>query len=136
MELSAVNGAAEPQVVFRGKKPKVYRRRVDGDKDVTNIADDDKMSEASEAEKEASDRGLPVSEILRLRNARKSRLRGVGFSKDSAGGSTVPESEESSLALMIQEEEQKAAGSSASDVVGKRFAPQTGLAGELVNRHM
>lgn len=156
MESTASEATPEPQVVFRGKKRKTYRQRTEpiGDNDdlkaVVESPSQDTLAPAApknansaspapipiedSAEEET---GLSVAEVLRLRNARKSRLGGVKFgagnnaSGDSAadGGDALDE-----LTLMIREEESKAMDVAAG--VKSRFAPQTGLAAEIVNKHM
>jgi len=129
-----------PQVVFRaGKKRKNYRQRpVDGETledqaaPTSESADQPRPALAANEEEEQSS----VAEALRLRNARKSKLRGVGFRPED--GWSKPQSEdnsEQSLVLRNAPED----GLSPADVIagmGRRFAPQTGLAGELVNKHM
>ena len=108
-----------------------------------------------EEEEEEEEKGLSVAEVLRLRNARKSRLGGVKFSAvDSAGssrGGTADvhgfgaEGDEygnnggtDDLSLMIREEENRVVERSSTAAAGvkTRFAPQTGLSGELINKHM
>lgn len=80
-----------------------------------------------------TEEGFSVADIIRRRNARKSRIKGVGFGADDAQSSAANADDE--LSLMIREEEQKAIDL-ASGGVNKRFTAQTGLTGELVNRHM
>ncbi|KAI1107886.1 hepatocellular carcinoma-associated antigen 59-domain-containing protein [Jackrogersella minutella] len=144
----------EPQVVFRGKKRKTYRQRPEPASDT----EEPKSVEAPQREKSATasdaptptqsedateeEKGLSVAEILRLRNARKARLGGVKFgagSNHTSGDATAAAIAEAGdglddLSLMIREEENKALDISSS--VKKRFAPQTGLATEIVNKHM
>lgn len=84
---------------------------------------------------------LSVAEVLRLRNSRRAKLRGVELRADVG-----PPKEEVALADAGEEEMAMVVGGIAppaavstekiSGGVGKRFAPQTGLVGELVNRHM
>ncbi|KAL7629208.1 hypothetical protein AAE478_000728 [Parahypoxylon ruwenzoriense] len=100
----------------------------------------------SENTSKEEEEGLSVAEALRLRNARKSRLGGVKFGGGSSSASgdatTAAAAAEGSevlddLSLMIREEESKAMDMSAATAgVKNRFAPQTGLATELVNKHM
>ncbi len=89
--------------------------------------------------------GLSVAEVLRLRNLRKSRLGGVKFSvadsappMTAAGGEEDGNNYDDELSLMIREEESRVLERSSSAAAGvtKRFAPQTGLSGELINKHM
>ncbi|KAF3344798.1 hypothetical protein VdG2_06984 [Verticillium dahliae VDG2] len=76
----------------------------------------------------AEDDEPSIAEALRLRTLRKSRLNGVGFRAQTR------EDEPSSSAALIpkpQDEETAPDGG-----ITNRFAPQTGLVGELVNKHM
>lgn len=126
-------------VVFRGKKRKFFRQRL-AEEETTEPAN----SVAQSIEKQddaiappltltAADEGRSVAEIIRQRNARKSRARGVGFGTDDTRGTMANPDDE--LSLMIREEEQKAVNL-ASGGVNKRFAAQTGMTSDLVNRHM
>lgn len=94
---------------------------------------------------EEDERGLSVAEVLRRRNARRSRLGGVKFSAiDSAppvggaAGGELDYNNNDDLSLMIREEEGHVLERSSSAAAGvtKRFAPQTGLSSELINKHM
>lgn len=149
--------APEPQVLFRGKKRKGQYRQRATDDDVPTLTTEvsqsgdaarvdgtsapsaeDRPSEStrSEAQAAADEEGVSVAELLRRRNARKSRLRGVGFAPQDAQGSGGSISFEDDLSLMIREEEQKAAVDVSAGGMGKRFSAQTGHVGELVNKHM
>ncbi|KAI0136428.1 hypothetical protein BJ170DRAFT_677304 [Xylariales sp. AK1849] len=126
-------------VVFRGKKRKLYRQRP-AEEENTSKADiapelpgqQDNIPSKEQAPPQSED-GMSVAEIIRQRNARKSRLRGVGFGTDDALAGTFNADDE--LSLMIREESQKALDLSTGGV-SKRFTAQTGLTGELVNKHM
>lgn len=142
----------QPQVVFRGKKRKTYRQRAEPTSDdITNEASNTTTSEAqrpvtaspsNQAEtattEEEKESGLSVSEVLRLRNARKARLGGVKFGGHTPNVSDAPKADNGEalddLSLMIREEEGKVMDVAAG--VQKRFAPQTGLSTEIVNKHM
>ncbi|XXG94791.1 hypothetical protein Hte_001049 [Hypoxylon texense] len=157
MESTASEATPEPQVVFRGKKRKTYRQRTEpiaedvGSKatavespsqDASTPAAPRNADNASPAPIPSEDAaeeetGLSVAEVLRLRNARKSRLGGVKFGAgNTATGDAAADGGESldELTLMIREEESKALDVAAG--VKRRFAPQTGLAAEIVNKHM
>ncbi|KAK3487323.1 hepatocellular carcinoma-associated antigen 59-domain-containing protein [Neurospora crassa] len=83
--------------------------------------------------------GLSVAEVLRLRNAKKHRLGGVAF---RAGDEFSPTVQNAEQAIVLHDG--VGGGSGGGQVqeaailggVAKRFAPQTGMVGELVNRHM
>ncbi|RYO77711.1 hypothetical protein DL764_010185 [Monosporascus ibericus] len=101
-------------------------------------------------EEEDEEVGLSVAEVLRLRNLRRSKLGGVKFSANDAltrGAGDAPAEEQQQegmndeLSLMIREEESRVLERSRTTAAaiadaGKRFAPQTGLSGELINKHM
>ncbi|KAI1279187.1 P-loop containing nucleoside triphosphate hydrolase protein [Xylaria sp. FL0933] len=145
---SPVEEAASP-IVFRGKKRKSYRQRHGAEDEASPASVDAVAVDAATAtsaqasppdpiatptEKER-DEALSLSEALRLRTARKSRLRGVTFGADNnaqAGGSEGGDDE---LSQMIREEEKKVIEQSIA-AANKRFAPQTGLSGEILNKHM
>ncbi|KAI1356796.1 P-loop containing nucleoside triphosphate hydrolase protein [Xylaria sp. FL0043] len=140
---------APSPIVFRGKKRKFYRQRHGAEDEASPVSIDAAAVDAADAtsaqaspsdpianptEKER-DEALSLSEALRLRNARKSRLRGVTFGADNntqAGGSEAGDDE---LSQMIREEEKKVIEQSIA-AANKRFAPQTGLSGEILNKHM
>ena len=147
------DGAPAPQVVFRGKKRKTYRQRAadEAEKPIEEAGGDARPAmatataagdhdggpcdrTAADDQAEADEAGISVAEVLRRRNARKSRLRGVGFRPDDARGER-PHGDSDDLALMIREEEQKALNQPTLDV-SKRFTAQTGLVAEIVNKHM
>ncbi|KAI1096077.1 P-loop containing nucleoside triphosphate hydrolase protein [Rostrohypoxylon terebratum] len=144
----------QPQVVFRGKKRKTYRQRAEPTSEDITIANEASTPTTVEAQQSAiaspknqaeattteeeKESGLSVSEVLRLRNARKARLGGVKFGGHAPNSSDAPKSDNGEafddLSLMIREEEAKVTDIAAG--VQKRFAPQTGLSTELVNKHM
>ncbi|KAI1382327.1 hepatocellular carcinoma-associated antigen 59-domain-containing protein [Hypoxylon crocopeplum] len=159
MDTTTSEVTPELPVVFRGKKrkAKTYRQRSEpaGDDEVLKSAEapqtelvaavSDAPLKANAAPTQSGDsvdeeKGLSVAEVLRLRNARKSRLGGVKFGAGSNHGpseaATATEGGEflDDLSLMIREEEIKALDIASG--VRKRFAVQTGQATELVNKHM
>ncbi|KAI1736959.1 hypothetical protein F4680DRAFT_430755 [Xylaria scruposa] len=143
---SPVADPARP-IVFRGKKRKTYRQRsgteaedeaTDPVRDAPNVAGAHASASgpvATSTDRE-DDETLSISEALRLRNARKSRLRGVTFGVDSGAQAGGAEGGDDELSQMIREEEKKAMEQSVTAAANKRFAPQTGLSGEIVNKHM
>ncbi|RNJ61207.1 hypothetical protein D7B24_000060 [Verticillium nonalfalfae] len=76
----------------------------------------------------AEDDESSIAEALRLRNLRKSRLNGVGFRAQ-----TREDEPSSSTALIPKPQDEETAPDGG---ITNRFAPQTGLVGELVNKHM
>ena len=127
--------AVTPQILFRpGKKRKIYRQRAE---DVEARDDGEPTAPLAAPPDEAAasedDKTLSVAEVVRLRNIRKGKLRGVEFRADDASrAGTSPENTEQSLVL------HDAGPSEVEPIAGmsRRFAPQTGMVGELVNRHM
>jgi hypothetical protein len=127
-----------PVFFRRGKKRKAYRQRTEEDE--PSIAEGASSivtapAPASLAPEDDTEERF-VAEALRLRNARKHRNGGVAFgagpSSNGEGSSMTDENPERSMVL-----HDNADGDSA--ILGgitQRFAPQTGLVGELVNKHM
>lgn len=92
-----------------------------------------KEDQPSDAEKEdVEDAGASVAELLRLRNARKNKTRGVDLRAES--GLKVEEEPATSTDLVMRED--AAASAAVIAGLGRRFAAQTGLVGEVVNRHI
>lgn len=133
-------GAEPAPVLFRpAKKRKLYRHRseegelanTDGASGslpttvvVTDGAQDDNGEERS------------VADVLRLRNARKHRTGGVAFragpSLNAESSTMTYENPDRSMVLHdIADGDSTILGG-----ITQRFAPQTGLVGELVNKHM
>ncbi|KAH8884011.1 hypothetical protein GQ53DRAFT_798035 [Thozetella sp. PMI_491] len=143
--------SGEPQVVFRGKKRKIYRQRVDerdGEAGSSEHATTDAQLAASTQDNDGQattapedgtgDDGISVSELLRIRNARRSKHGGVSFSaaqssRHEGDGTDADADREHSL---LPHEDAELAQSQDGFGMSRRFAPQTGLVGELVNKHM
>ena len=132
----------EPQIVFRaGKKRKAYRQRpADQDAPVAEepsaaasraVANDEGEGGAEANKSEGDEEGLSVAEALRLRNARRTRLGGVGFSATAAAAAANDDEAQRSLVL-------RGEGVDPLELhdMSRRFAPQTGLVHEMVNKHM
>ncbi len=139
---------SEPQVLFRpGKKRKIYRHRTDGAEGQgdlngsageTSEAGADTKAKISDDDEDTSAAGtaLSVAEALRLRNARRRRLGGVEFRREDVPRTDfLGENSETSLALRDGEVDTNP-GAEAAMSISTRFAPETGLIGELVNKHM
>ncbi|KXX79093.1 hypothetical protein MMYC01_203033 [Madurella mycetomatis] len=150
MTTTSPESEPQPQVVFRlGKKRKSYRRRPEDLENTTNNSGEittDTTPTATisapitPAQQDEDEEGLSVAEVLRLRNARKHKHGGVGFraGPSSLGDdrATSKENTEQSLVLHDGAEAHPGAETAIVGGISKRFAPQTGLAGELVNKHM
>lgn len=142
MEMESEN--TEPQVVFRpSKKRRNFRQRAE--QPITNEdgaatqaavpsaqAQDEQVKPNDDLDATSDTEGISVAEALRLRNARKSRLKGVGFRPES----TIPRGEESNAERSLVLKSDANAADHLEYGVAKRFAPQAGLVGELVNKHM
>ncbi|AEO65731.1 uncharacterized protein THITE_2113051 [Thermothielavioides terrestris NRRL 8126] len=141
-------GEATPPVLFRsGKKRKMYRLRADQPIDESNggAATEtgpaaSSTTHAASANYDENDEGLSVAEVLRLRNARKHRSGGVGFRAGPSSHGDEPatgeQDSEQSVVLHGSADAQQGAEAALIGGISKRFAPQTGLVGELVNKHM
>ncbi len=146
--IDAENEAA-PQVVFRpGKKRKIYRQRAEEPE--STLSNGETPTQASPTtstsafatptgpDEDAA--GLTVAEALRLRNLRKHKHGGVGFraGPSGLGGDRAGGEENSEMGLVLHGNSDAQLGAETAVIGGisKRFAPQTGMVGELVNRHM
>ncbi|EAQ90844.1 hypothetical protein CHGG_02779 [Chaetomium globosum CBS 148.51] len=136
-----------PQVVFRpGKKRKIYRQRpTELDSAISNdeITNEPGLASSSRptaaVEQDEDDQNLSVADVIRLRNSRKHRHGGVGFSTGPSGlgdDRATREDSERSLVLHGSADAQQGAEAAVIGGISKRFAPQTGMVGELVNKHM
>ncbi|CRJ85937.1 hypothetical protein BN1723_000043 [Verticillium longisporum] len=121
------------QPLFRAsrKRKATYRRqRQEDDSEPTTDTPPPLADAASPAlpSTTAEDDEPSIAEALRLRNLRKSRLNGVGFRAQ-----TREDEPSSSTALIPKTQDEETAPDGG---ITNRFAPQTGLVGELVNKHM
>ena len=140
----------EPAIRFRaGKKRKAYRQRIEHDDDNNNNNTEDSTAQATQTQAEArdpssatqiqdDDNEASVAAALRLRNARRGRLNGVGF-KSAARPDNANDDEASSERALVPHTggaypapEKDAATLS----VANRFMHQTGLVADLNDRHM
>lgn len=118
-------------VIFRSKRkrPTLRSRREDAEPDATpaNFSRAEGAESGAEGEEDVS-----VAEVLRQRR-RQGRLRGVAAASESAHPRDDVGDGEVEGALV------RARDATSPEAVGGisgRFAPQTGLVGELVNKHM
>ncbi|KAK4449432.1 hepatocellular carcinoma-associated antigen 59-domain-containing protein [Podospora aff. communis PSN243] len=136
--MASPEAESAPVLFRRGKKRKAYRQRTEEDEpSITEGASSTATAPAPTSfapEDDSEERS--VAEALRLRNARKHRNGGVVFragpSSNWEGSGMTDENPERSMVI-----HDSADGDSA--ILGgitQRFAPQTGLVGELVNKHM
>ncbi|KAK0737655.1 hepatocellular carcinoma-associated antigen 59-domain-containing protein [Apiosordaria backusii] len=150
MTTTSSEATPEPQVVFKaGKKRKAYRQRIEEPESATTggqnaaepttatvpaVAGSETQTTAAE---EDGEKGLSVTEVLRLRNSRKHKIGGVGFR--ARLGQTIRDIDDGSAATEEQSLVVHGGAETEPEVFGgitQRFAPQTGLVGELVNKHM
>lgn len=88
-------------------------------------------SAVTEAQADDDPSSQSIAEALRLRNLRKSRLKGVGFRpQDGRNAKHDAANPERGLTHGNQDADAVELG------IAGRFAPQTGTVGELVNKHM
>ena len=140
MESTECDTPAESQVpAFRpGKKRKIYRQRAEDADDAPLDAPRTTSELPSIPDPRPSQDALPTSDAEEhvslsaiRRQARKGRLGGVAF---RAGPSRADEHSENTEQSLVMHD-----GSADTPIIGgitKRFAPQTGMVGELINKHM
>lgn len=123
--------APDTPVIFRSKRkrPTLRSRREESERDTTpaNVSGGEGAGSGKEGEEDVS-----VAEVLRQRR-RQARLRGVGVTSESVHPRDSVEDEEGE-GLMVPGRD--AMSPEAVGGISGRFAPQTGLVGELVNKHM
>lgn len=151
MSTAGAETDAVPQVVFRhGKKGKSYRQRGEVSSSATagsETADQAEQgtsttADAATIERDEDEEGLSVAEVLRRRNARKHKHGGVGFRAGPSApgtGDAVTNEENTERGLVLRGNTDTAEQGPEATIVGgieKRFARQTGLVGDLVNKHM
>jgi hypothetical protein len=143
----------EPPVVFRStKKRKAYRQRAEDldtapstsitetNGDVVDALGPSKQD--SQPPENVEKDSLSVAEALRLRNARRSKLNGVGYKSNQGPLSAASDDQgngEDDRSLVVRnatDEGQPPQAEAAPVAVAKRFSAQTGYSGELVNKHM
>ncbi|KAH7162979.1 hypothetical protein B0J13DRAFT_25968 [Dactylonectria estremocensis] len=138
--------ADEPVIRFRaGKKRKAYRQRTD-DNDDDDSNNNNNLSTAEPAPKtleallsDAAAHGAAVRDessvaaALRLRTARRSRIRGgVGFTT----AAKQDEQASGERALVLQSADGASDGEVGLRSVGERFTHQTGLLADMNDKHM
>ncbi|KAL2154061.1 hypothetical protein VTH82DRAFT_2737 [Thermothelomyces myriococcoides] len=151
MSTAGAETDAVPQVVFRhGKKGKSYRQRGEVSSSATagsETADQAEQgtsttADAATIERDENEEGLSVAEVLRRRNARKHKHGGVGFRAGPSApgtGDAVTNEENTERGLVLRGNTDTAEQGPEATIVGgieKRFARQTGLVGDLVNKHI
>lgn len=149
MEAPAAEPTEPVQVMFRpAKKRKIYRHRSE-EGEATAVANSATAIDAPSTtasvqapltELKRDDDPSSVAEALRLRNLRKHRHGGVAFragtSSHGESGDTIDVNTERGLVLHGGSDEAQHDESMILGGINRRFAAQTGLVGELVNKHM
>lgn len=140
MELSPVEPPIDDTVRFRsGRKRKTYRQRVDAvdhdDKDPVAEARPSQDAGPSEEQRQRQhtddDEDGGVGAAVRSRNARRARIRGVGFSSDCRADGDVGTADRT---LVLGSRENDDTGHAVT--IADRFTHQTGLLAELDDKHM
>ncbi|KAH6998134.1 hypothetical protein BKA56DRAFT_566907 [Ilyonectria sp. MPI-CAGE-AT-0026] len=132
--------AGEPVIRFRaGKKRKAYRQRIDDDDNTAEPAPTSLEAQAPDAVAHTvtkadgdSDGESSVAAALRLRNARRGRLRGVGLKN------TPRHDDETSgeRALVLRDPDGAPEKEASLSSVANRFTHQTGLLADMNDKHM
>ena len=119
-------------IIFRSKRkrPTLRSRREEPERDETpaNVSGGEGAASGEEGDEDVS-----VAEVLRQRR-RQGRLRGVGVTSEGALQRVGGEDDEEEEGLVVRGRD--ATSPEAVGGISGRFAPQTGLVGELVNKHM
>jgi hypothetical protein len=126
-------GTADEPIRFRpGKKRKIYRQREDS----SHRAAESTVPLAAARDNNPSedeDERTSAAAALRLRNARKARAGGVGFS--ATGSRLDPASDSTSSALVASRAAQHGEAAVVQGITN-RFTHQTGLVSSLNDKHM
>jgi hypothetical protein len=143
--MASPEGQSAPVLFRPGKKRKAYRQRAEEEEPTIDEGASSSVppSTASTAPGVAPDEDndeRSVADALRLRNARKHRHGGVAFragpSSHGDGSGTTTENTNRSIVLHDSTDGARQGDSAILGGITQRFAPQTGLVGELVNKHM
>jgi hypothetical protein len=137
----------DPETATAAAADKPTETTTHGDpKDGASATTDQQTADQDDAETR-----LPVAEVLKLRNARKHKLTGVEFRAEHGGSgsgddftrATSEDASSDQRKIVLYggngaADPQQPDGATAVVLGGisERFAPQTGLVGELVNKHM
>lgn len=147
---SAAEPAAENPVIFRAsKKKKAYRQRPQ-EPDETTAADTNPVAASAPAPPEApsaprpaddddEETGISVAEAIRRRNAKKHKLGGITFHARTLAPAHDSVDENTERGMVLHDAENALKSQRDADMpfgISTRFAPQTGLVGELVNKNM
>lgn len=129
---SPATSAPDARVIFRAKRkrPTLRTRQDEHAPDATSPragpADDATGGDGADEE------DVSVAEVLRQRR-KQARLRGAGHATENA---LTRDDDGGEQGVMSAEERRALSPDAVTGGISGRFAPQTGLVGELVNRHM
>ena len=124
-----------PAIVFRAPKKRKYRQKLpESDYAATEnpIVKKEAADEPSTPDTKDDQDAIHLSDALRLRKARKNRPKGITFRAH------IPGQNKEWVGIKDEAREEDGDRSAEGDMVSiyKRFVPQTGTNGELVNKHM
>ena len=124
-------------IVFRSKRkrPTLRSRHEEHVADATSPDPATGHDVASWNDDKTDDQGVSVAEVLRQRR-RQARLRGAGLVSDYTSTRDGGEDESGEQGAIAAREGRPTSPDAVVGGITNRFAPQTGLVGELVNRHM
>ena len=147
-EPDAAAAAAQAPIHFRaGKKRKAYRQRPDADASSSipdepdaprQTADQDAISSAAVPDRDDHDvdESAVAAAVRRAaRNARRARVRGVGFTSGARADDDDDAAARAEQALVLRDQDAEDGGAVVSGITG-RFTHQTGLVSDLSDRHM
>lgn len=118
-------GATAPEIKFRaGKKRKAYRQRTDDEEASTSKSQTEDHKTTSPERNDDDEPSVAVA--LKLRNVRKSRLRGVNFTTTRPDSSTS-----TALIPHVPDESEPPIGG-----IANRFTHQTGVLADINDKHM
>lgn len=129
--------APDPPVVFRSKRkrPTLRTRHEEHAAGATSPRAATGDDVASKAVEEEDERDVSVAEVLRQRR-KQAKLRGAGLAPEHVSARGAGEDEGGEQSVVEAGERRMTSPDAVVGGISNRFAPQTGLVGELVNRHM
>ncbi|KND95365.1 hypothetical protein TOPH_00182 [Tolypocladium ophioglossoides CBS 100239] len=132
---SSQDAAPSPVRFKASKKRKAYRQRLDGGRDsprphATPGSEAPPASSETHADGPGEDEETALAATIRLRNARRARLRGVAFASNPRA------SDDASADHALVRRGQEDGGVPAVRGIADRFTHQTGLIADLNDKHM
>lgn len=129
--------ATTAPIVFRSKRkrPTLRTRHEEHVVDATSPRAGTGDDVASKAVEEDDERDVSVTEVLRQRR-KQGKLRATGLARDHASSRGAAEDDGGEQSVAETSQGRMTSPDAVLGGISNRFAPQTGLVGELVNRHM